>query len=322
MLNKAPLEVLYFWNNKMQYFHTYLLITPYISVILYFLIFQTDPFFLKTRSSVQFLFVLMVLGLVFLNLLTWKALFIEWDFLKYSVRNTTSNYKSTGLITILAAIAAVCGWIFTARVQTINAVKSHSMQVLMSSRTSTAYVDMVKKTSEIRRKILKERDNTGESIQDVQLTIEEFEQLENEEKTAVIYMLNFLEFVAIGIRHYNLDEGLLKESLKSIVSANYKLYQLVIEHLRKNDGAAIYVQLELLHQRWSKAEQLKCKKCKSWFPKSEEETPWKVKYKYFMHIMFTLITLGIWLVVVIFMKAMGKFTSASREKPRVCSSCK
>jgi hypothetical protein len=248
------------------------------------LIFQSDKFFLKTRSSVQFLFVLMFLGGVFLNLLLWKALFKEYEFLGFSIQNTENHNKSTGLIAILAAIAAVCGWIFTARVQTINAIKGHSMQVLMNSRTSTVYMQKVDKTIKIRRELLKGRNQDETDMKNVVLTAEEFENLggsnqdvADEEKSAVIYMLNFLEFVAVGIRHYNLDEELLRGSLRSILNSNYKLYKPVIEHLRKADNPAIYVQLELLHDRWADSSNIFCTKCKTWHPDKPIFHNWKEK---------------------------------------------
>jgi hypothetical protein len=263
----------------MSYLHTYFLLVPYIALIFYFSTFQSDKFFLKTRSSVQFLFVLMFLGGVFVNLLLWKALFIDYNFLDYSIKSTSTHNKSTGLITILATIAAVCGWIFTARVQTINAIKGHSMQVLMNSRTSTAYMQKVDETIKLRRGLLKGDDGSESEKKDVVLSAEKFEALDNDPKSAVIYMLNFLEFVAVGIRHYNLDEELLKGSLRSILNANYNLYKPVILHLRKVDNPAIFTQLELLHDRWDLASQTFCKKCKTWHPQKPIFKHWKQKYK-------------------------------------------
>lgn len=313
-----------FWiNYNMSFLHTYFLIVPYIALTFYFITFQSDKFFLKTRSSVQFLFVLLFLGFVFGNLLVWKALFIDYEFLGYSVRSTPSHNKSTGLITILATIAAVCGWIFTARVQTINAIKGHSMQVLMNSRTSTVYMQKVDKTIEIRRSLLKGNGSSESEKQDVVLTAENFEALKTEEeRSAVVYMLNFLEFVAIGIRHYNLDEELLRGSLRSILNSNYKLYKPVIELLRKADNPAIFVQLELLHDRWADPANTYCSKCKTWHPSKPIFKHWKEKHKKLIHGLATLLTCGIWLVLLGFMWAIGRLTPSPKKDHKICDKCK
>ncbi|MEJ7580653.1 DUF4760 domain-containing protein [Acinetobacter baumannii] len=307
----------------MSYIHTYLLIVPYIALTFYFITFQSDKFFLKTRSSVQFLFVLLFLGFVFSNLLVWKALFIDYEFLGYSVKSTATNNKSTGLITILATVAAVCGWIFTARVQTINAIKGHSMQVLMNSRTSTVYMQKVDKTIEIRRRLLKGNDGSESDKQDVVLTAEKFEALPDEDdKSAVVYMLNFLEFVAIGIRHYNLDEELLRGSLRSILNSNYKLYKPVIEHLRKADNPTIFVQLELLHDRWAGSTNTFCSKCKTWHPNKPIFKHWKEKHKNLIHGVATLLTCGIWLAILCLMWAIGRLTPSPKKDHKICDKCK
>ncbi|MDC5002128.1 DUF4760 domain-containing protein [Acinetobacter baumannii] len=307
----------------MSYFHTYLLIVPYIALTFYFITFQSDKFFLKTRSSVQFLFVLLFLGFVFGNLLVWKALFIDYDFLGYSVKSTATNNKSTGLITILATVAAVCGWIFTARVQTINAIKGHSMQVLMNSRTSTVYMQKVDKTIEIRRSLLKGDGSSESDKQDVVLTAEKFEALPHEDdRSAVVYMLNFLEFVAIGIRHYNLDEELIRSSLRSILNSNYKLYKPVIEHLRKADNPAIFVQLELLHDRWADSANIYCSKCKTWHPNKPIFKHWKDKHKTLIHIAAAILTCGFWLLLLGLMWAIGRIAPSPKKDKKICDKCK
>jgi len=308
--------------------YTYLLIMPYLALTFYFAVYQRDDFFLKTRSSVQFLYVLIFLGFIFINLLLWKWLFREFEFLGFSIQSTKSHNKSTGLITILAAIAAVCGWIFTARVQTINAIKGHSMQVLMNSRTSTIYMQKVDKTIEIRRGLTKESMSTEGDKQDAVLTAEKFEKLGNgngekadEEKSAVIYMLNFLEFVAIGIRHYNLDESLLKGSLRSIINSNYKLYKPVIDHLRRVDNPKIFTQFELLHDRWTEPSEILCTSCRCWHPKKPEKQQWKDKYDKEIKRGMGILTFGSWQLALFIIKQVKKITKGQNLEEKLCKPC-
>lgn len=316
------------WHFFESIFFTYLLIMPYLALSFYFLVYQRDDFFLKTRSSVQFLYVLIFLGFIFINLLLWKWVFKEIDFLGFSIKSTKTHNKSTGLITILAAVAAVCGWIFTARVQTINAIKGHSMQVLMNSRTSTIYMQKVDKTIEIRRGLTKESISTEDDKQNVVLTAEKFEKLGNgdgvkadEEKSAVIYMLNFLEFVAIGIRHYNLDESLLKGSLRSIINSNYKLYKPVIDHLRRVDNPKIFTQFELLHDRWAEPTEILCVSCKIWHPKKPENQQWKDKYDKEINKYACILTFGLWRLTRTVIKKVKKIFKEQNEELKLCKEC-
>lgn len=307
----------------MDFWHTYFLVVPYIALTIYFLIFQRDDFFLKTRSGIQLLYALMMLGGVFLNLLVWKVGFIDYDFLGYNLREQDNKTKIIPLITIMATIVAVCGWIFTSRVQIINAVKGHSMQVLMNSRTSTVYMQKVDATIKIRRDLILESTKSGDTAaeQKAVLTVEKYENLGNDEKSSVIYMLNFLEFVAIGIRHYNLDEQLLKGSLKSILHSNYRLYSPVIKHLRSIDGDKTFLQIELLHSRWEEKSLIKCSVCKDWDKTRNEELSFKVKYKNVIHFTLAVLTCGTWLLVLFGMWLLTFLTAGSQKSIFTCEDC-
>lgn len=300
--------------------NTYYLLIPYFALCVYFYLYGRDNFFVKTRSSIQYLFVLFFLGGVFLNLLVWKAFFYEYDFLDYNIRNTPTKNKIIPLVTIMSAIAAVCGWIFTSRVQTINSVKSHSMQVLMNSRTSTIYNDKVDIATKIKKKLKMSLVKKGESTENLFLSPEKYSKLTDEEKSAVHYMLNYLEFVAIGIRHYNLDEDLLKGSLRTIVNSNYILFHKVIEHLRLVDNPNIYTQLELLHKRWALEKKEKCSKCKTWHH-THEVKEFADKHKYLVFISMSILTSGIWIVLMIGMNILGRFTRATEGEKYVCNGC-
>lgn len=291
---------------------TYFLIIPYISVCLYFYIYKRDNFFLKIRASIQLLLILILLGLSFIDIMLWKALFEKYTFLNFDIQNKDNQFKTTALVTALAAIAAVFGWIFTSRVQIINTIRSHSVQVLMNSRNSTVYMAKVDEATKIRRK-LQDRGLTS-------LSAEEFRKLEHEEKSAVSYLLNFLEFVAIGIRHNNLDEDLIRGSFKTILKSNYVLFSPVIGYLRTVDGEKIYDQLELLHKRWelTSSEEAKYCKCENWHNRI-------VKYfqsqpRWLLHFVFTIVTGTVWLFLLLIMKTVERLT-VNKENNYICEMC-
>lgn len=307
----------------MSIWNTYLLVTPYLAISVYFLIFQSDSFFLKTRSSVQLLFALIVLAMIVLQLSFWKLLFHDYSFLKFDLISDSTSNKIIPLITIIAATVAVIGWIFTSRVQIINAIKGHTMQVLMSSRTSSIYAEKVDEAMKLRKTLEQEFKDTGSADEVVKLTKERYLLLNSAERSAVHYLLNFLEFVAVGIRQYTLDEEFMKSSLRTILNSNYRLFHPVIEHLRNVDNHTVYTQIELLHKRWDEAHHEKCSKCNEWHKLADKKMSWKVKYQIQINLVLALLSCGIWLIVVFGMWVLGRLTSNQSIKNHyVCSPCK
>ena len=331
----------------MDVLRTYLLIIPYITVITYFFVYRRDNFFLKIRSSNQLLLILILLGMVFINIMIWKGFFEDYTFLNFDIKNTVTQFKTTALVTVLAAIAAVFGWIFTSRVQIINTTRSHSVQILMNSRNSTIYINKVDEATIIKRRLttgvlftkltmkkmlrnkkfvpLESLSVPYKSIvqlnQRKSLSQEMFLNLEHDEKSAITYLLNFLEFVAIGIRHNNLDEDLIKGSFRSILKSNYVLFQPVIEGLRKLETSNTYNQLEMLHKRWDEEKHAKCNECKTWYKISDKNGKIKVFLKYLGHVVATLLTCGTWLAMIMIMKLIEILTRHTEDENFICIDC-
>ncbi len=255
---------------------------PYLILSGYFFFKVQDKYFYKNRSSVQLLYVFLFLTIVLIELLVWKGFFEEYTFLNISlVKEANNSYyfqqhtvfgllseapagssKLTSFVAFLSAIAAIAGWIFTSRLQIINATKTHAMQVLMNSRTSTAYVGKVDDAMKLRAKVKEENGWTEKDR--IFVSKERYLELKADERSAVHYLLNFLEFIAVGIRHNNLDEDMLKGSFKSILTNNYLLFHPIILHIREQTPSN-YTELEVLFLRWDKGEHQKCIKCAEWY---------------------------------------------------------
>lgn len=259
---------------------------PYLILSGYFFFKVQDKYFYKNRSSVQLLYVFLFLTIVLIELLVWKGFFEEYTFLNISlVKEANNSYyfqqhtifgllseapagssKLTSFVAFLSAIAAIAGWIFTSRLQIINATKTHAMQVLMNSRTSTAYVGKVDDAMKLRAKVKVENGWTEKDR--IFVSKERYLELKADERSAVHYLLNFLEFIAVGIRHNNLDEDMLKGSFKSILTNNYLLFHPIILHIREQTPSN-YTELEILFLRWDKGEHQKCIKCAEWYRTKE-----------------------------------------------------
>lgn len=259
-----------------------LLILPYLIISGYFFFEVRDNYFYKYRSSVQLLYVFLFLTTVIVELLIWKGFFEQYNFLNISlVKEANESYyfqqhtifgllseapagssKLTSFVAFLSAIAAIAGWIFTSRLQIINATKTHAMQVLMNSRTSTAYVAKVDDAMKLRAKVKEENGWTEKDR--IYVSKEKYLDLKAEERSAVHYLLNFLEFITVGIRHNNLDEDMLKGSFKSILTNNYLLFHPIILYIREQTPSN-YTELEVLFLRWDQGEHQACIKCKEWY---------------------------------------------------------
>lgn len=271
----------------------------------------------------QLLFVFIALTMIITQLAAWKLLFYDYSFFKFNIIEEEGKNKITPLITIIAAIGATIGWVFTSRVQIINAIKGHTMQVLMSSRTSSIYAEKVDEAMKLKKILEQELRDAGKEGQPVKLTQERYLELKPEERSAVHYLLNFLEFVAVGIRHYTLDEEFIRGSLRSILNSNYRLFHPVIEHLRVVDNHTVYTQVELLYKRWDEAHHEKCKKCNEWHKLAEVKMNWSIKYGAFIHLVMALVSCGIWLIIVLGMWVLGKFTNHQVHKNSyICDPCK
>ncbi|MFX6052648.1 MULTISPECIES: DUF4760 domain-containing protein [Acinetobacter calcoaceticus/baumannii complex] len=264
------------------YLLNFLLILPYLIISSYFFFKVRDKYFYKYRSSVQLLYVFLFLTIVIIELLLWKGFFEQYNFLNISlVKEANESYyfqqhtifgllseapagssKLTSFVAFLSAIAAIAGWIFTSRLQIINATKTHAMQVLMNSRTSTAYVAKVDDAMKLRAKVKEENGWTEKDR--IYVSKEKYLELKAEERSAVHYLLNFLEFIAVGIRHNNLDEDMLKGSFKSILTNNYLLFHPIILYIREQTPSN-YTELEVLFLRWDQGEHQECIKCKEWY---------------------------------------------------------
>ncbi|ENX48242.1 hypothetical protein F886_00043 [Acinetobacter sp. NIPH 542] len=263
-----------------------LLILPYLILSGYFFFKVRDRYFYKYRSSVQLLYVFLFLTIVLIELLVWKGFFEEYTFLNISlVKEANNSYyfqqhtifgllseapagsgKLTSFVAFLSAIAAIAGWIFTSRLQIINATKTHAMQVLMNSRTSTVYMAKVDDAMKLRVEVLKEN-NWSEKDRSF-VSKERYLKLNDTERSAVHYLLNFLEFIAVGVRHNNLDEDMLKGSFNSILTNNFLFFHPIILHIREQRPSN-YTELEVLFLRWDKGEHKKCIKCAEWYKTKE-----------------------------------------------------
>lgn len=164
-------------------------------------------------------------------------------------------------------VAAVIGWIVSSWVTVRNLVKQHTMNTLLQTRLSPTYMAEARHVN----KFLGEAGFSAENP--APLTVIQGASIEakplcegppsgpatpspNPNLVAVDYILNFLEFLAVGIRHGDLHEKVLHDAMRGIVVNFTGTVQLYIDEARqvvngKAQRPRTYENLLWLRNRWA-----------------------------------------------------------------------
>jgi hypothetical protein len=125
---------------------------------------------------------------------------------------------------LLSAVAAVAGWIFSAMVTIRNSIKQHTINTLLQSRLSATYMENARAVS------LRYFGHSGNLYL---LTAEEAQAPQPDYKLQELgYLLNYLEFIAAAIRFGDLDEKLMRMTLRGMLCNTYEVARVLIESNR------------------------------------------------------------------------------------------
>jgi hypothetical protein len=120
-------------------------------------------------------------------------------------------------IVVFAAISAIAGWMTSAYLTRRNSTKQHTMTVLTQVRIST----------EMNSRIRALYDKLPA---DTPITKEFFTNKDNMEAVrAAQYILNYYEFLAVALRHGDLDHDLLKDCIRGQLCSVYQKLEAYIE---------------------------------------------------------------------------------------------
>lgn len=201
------------------------------------------------RKSIRFLlkpsmllgFLLFVVWFLAFSLLIWErtGLLLFW------LPVTPFGLDRAQGVVIAAALVAATGWIVTAMVTIRNLMKQHTITTLLQSRLSVTYMENAKAVNA-------SFTHNGKIIPLTQAEIDSPPPGVN--LAALGYILNYLEFVALGIRHGDLDEGVMKSSLRGFLCDTVTVSRLLIEERRKQNHhgryPSVYEHLMWLNARW------------------------------------------------------------------------
>lgn len=124
------------------------------------------------------------------------------------------NLDQREWIILLGVFGAITGWVISSIVAVRNSIRQHTMNILLQSRLSQTYVD--------RASLVHARYFHPLGIR--YLTEEEVHTSAPEAQLpALRYVLSYLEFIAVGIRFGDLDEKLMRRTLRDLVCSLYEI---------------------------------------------------------------------------------------------------
>ncbi len=152
-------------------------------------------------------------------------------------------------IALYAVVAAISGWLFAAAVQIRNSVKQHTVNTMLQSRLSTAFQERATKLYSVYPTLTGVTPIKKEDLHSQEARVKE--ALE-----AARFMLNYYEFIAVGIRSGDFDEALMRKSWRKIVVTLHTLTRELISHLRGETSTGettypmVYEHFIWLVERW------------------------------------------------------------------------
>ena len=153
------------------------------------------------------------------------------------------------LLFLIGVVSAITGWVVSSYITLRNSIKQHTINTLLQTRLSATYMDEAKLINKTFFGPSADKDPASLAF------------LHDQENVAVLssvdYVLNYLEFLSVGIRHGDLDEKVLRQTMRGIV---VRLYEKVIHYMHeirdvKDGKAGNPQQLEhvtWLYDRWRK----------------------------------------------------------------------
>ncbi len=177
-------------------------------------------------------FLLFGFAIVFVCAIGWQAFYLP---IKSPYRLTAKHW-----VIVIPATTAFFGWLVTSWVTLRNSIKQHTITTLLQSRLSATYMGYADKVGSHYGAYDKRKKANPELKENPTDGIDEM---------ALRYILNYFEFLAIGIKRGEFDENMLRDSLRGILKKNVNMSRLWIAAVRK-DNPNLYCHVVWLHQRW------------------------------------------------------------------------
>lgn len=216
---------------------TLLTICPYLLAYFFYSIKNTDAFFLRSPSYRKIDLYIGFVAITILQFIVWNSCTSENLFLGLKISKETEFFNDK-FITFLGINSAIIGWLYTVRMQNITNMRNRSIQSITDARLSDQYNQKLDSIYEL----LKYQKT---------LTYTKYSTFNSYEKSVIHYILNYYEYIAIGIKYSELDEEIVKRMMKSQVLKPHSTFEDVINNLQK-DSPTFFENFVDLKDRWQK----------------------------------------------------------------------
>lgn len=180
---------------------------------------------------------LLILFVAFAALVALKRSWLDW--LPFaSLVSAKAELKDVDWVATTTIYFAVSGWLVNAIVTIRNSVKQHTINTLLQSRLSKTYMDEADKAREALKDYAPDKVAPLNHIKD------------HDDRNSVDYILNYIEFIAVGMRHGDLHEGVMKDSMRGIVTGFAHVTSEYIQFKRRKPGSRTFENLLWLYGRW------------------------------------------------------------------------
>jgi hypothetical protein len=181
-----------------------------------------------------------VLGLLLFAVVGSFYGFVQWQ--RGLADNDSRLLLAPQWVFVMGAFTAMVGWMVGSLVTVRNSVKQHTINTLLQPRLSLAYVDRLKKVNDAYSPL----GGPNKPVAVADLTDPSHADALN----AMRYFLNYSEFIALAIRHGDLDETLMCASLSGVVRTQFSVAAVLVEKASNADKRN-FEHLRWLNGRWS-----------------------------------------------------------------------
>lgn len=160
-----------------------------------------------------------------------------------------NHYTVLGIV--VSTLTIILGWLIHASLGARHQRRQHTLNVLLQTRMSTEYQSQARNLRCVysQHSTIPE-DVVGAYYENKLATNKETDKKKKLNIEAAVYFLNFYEFLAIGIRHGDLDEDVLYDTLKAIAPSLYTKTLNIIKWNQKNTDHEVLTEFENLVERW------------------------------------------------------------------------
>lgn len=197
----------------------------------------------QRKLSTTLSFFIVGLGIIFALLVGGQLMLPEDSALKFGEK---------AWLTFVATAVGVFTWFGTSLVSIRNSIKQHTITTLLQMRLSATYMEHANKVASAlgRCRALSSPSFKHPTPKEIlNCFLADDGKVDPKGELSLRYVLNYFEFLAIGIARGDFDERMLYDSLSSILENNISMTRSWIESKREPDPD-IYCHVAWLHRRW------------------------------------------------------------------------